>query len=184
MFYNPGGVGGETAPRFLADPSRRIREVNYLTPLRHCGIHYWFENEKGIPLSENAARSQMGRFTLHIRASCNGFLTVFDIESGVELAPRTDPRWSGYRLGDTIFRVPGVFESTGQGAGRHIIIVWARSQTEVAGNAEHARRRLVDMPVWMTIVRESDESTPGEIGTYVVNRGDAGVPAEIVFRRR
>jgi hypothetical protein len=33
------------------------------------------------------------------------------------------------------------------------------------------------------IIRESDDATLGEIGTYVVNRAAGGVVAEIPFRR-
>jgi hypothetical protein len=64
-----------------------------------------------------------------------------------------------------------------------LIIVWARSQSEVAVSAADARKRLIDMPAWMSIVSETDDATPGEIGTYVMNRRDAGVAAEILFRR-
>jgi hypothetical protein len=53
----------------------------------------------------------------------------------------------------------------------------------VAVSAADARKRLIDMPAWMSIVSETDDATPGEIGTYVMNRRDAGVAAEILFRR-
>ena len=184
MFYNPGGTDTQTAPTFLLDTTRRIREVNFLRPLKHCGIHYWFENDKGVPLSEQAASKLNGSFTLFVRASCGGFLTIFDMDGeGKELTPRTDSRWSGYRLGDEIYRV-GTFEFAAQAPAKRLIVVCARSQTEVGGSASHAARRLLDMPKIWKIVSESEESIVGEIGTYVVNRTDAGVPAEIVLRRR
>ena len=184
MFYNPGGVDTQSTPTFLPDTPRRLREVNFLMPLKHCGIHYWFENDKGLALSEQAASKLDGSFTLFVRASCGGFLTIFDMDGeGKELTPRTDSRWSGYRLGDQIYRV-GTFEFAAQGPAKRLIIVCARSQTEVAGSASHAVRRLIDMPKIWKIISESEESIVGEIGTYVVNRVDAGVPAEIVLRRR
>ena len=50
MFYNPGGADIQTAATFLPDTPHRLREVNFLMPLKHCGIHYWFENDKGLAL--------------------------------------------------------------------------------------------------------------------------------------
>ena len=46
-----------------------------------------------------------------------------------------------------------------------------------------ARSHFADCARWMPIVRQTDDSTPGEIGTYVMNR-DGGVSAEVVFRAR
>ena len=87
-------------------------------------------------------------------------------------------------MSDDVYVVPGVFEFSSGESPTRVVIVWARSQTEVAHDAARARARLVDMPAFMPIVRETEESTPGEIGTYVVNRTNAGVSAEIVFRAR
>ena len=185
MFYNPAGVGANPPVRFLSDPARRLREVNYLPAIRHCGIHFWLEDPKGKALTVNAASSTSESYSLFVRASCNGFLTAFDVTApGRELTPRMDERWTGFQLYDNIYRIPGTFQFSRHEQPQHVIIVWARSQTEVAGNAAHARQRLIDMPRWMPIVSESEESAAGEIGTYVVNRTDAGVPAEIVFRLR
>lgn len=183
MFYNPGGVGAQTPATYLGDPARRLREVLYLTPLRHCGIHYWFEDLGGKARTEAGARAAGGDHGLLIRASCNGFLTVFDTgPAGTELTPRTDTRYSGHRLGDEIFRVPGLFEFT-RDAPKQLVLVWARSQTEVARSAADAPDRVRDMAKWMEIVHETDDLTPGEVGNYLVNRSDGGVATQIVFRR-
>jgi hypothetical protein len=34
------------------------------------------------------------------------------------------------------------------------------------------------------VVRATDETTPGEIGNYVMNRSDAGVAVEVRFAER
>jgi hypothetical protein len=184
MFYNPGGTDTQTSPVLFPDPVRRIRQVNYRTPLRHCGIHYWFEDGKNVLLSEQAASRLLGPVELFVRANCDGFLTVFEMDGdGKELTQRTDSNWSGYHLGDLIYRV-GPFAFAAQGPGKRLIIVWARSQTEVARSTADAARRLIDMPRIWKIVSQSEDATVGEIGTYVVNRVDAGVAAEILFLRR
>ena len=183
MFYNPAGVGVRPDVRFLPGGARKLREVNYLTPLRHCGIHYWFEDGTGKPATEQQARKTPGPFGLLIRASCNGFLTAFDLETGAELTSREDGRYSGYRLGDEIFRLPGAFVLQPDSVGR-LIVVWARSQTEVARRAGDAPDRLQQLWKWNPIVRASEEAAPGEVGNYVVNQTDAGVAVEILFTKR
>jgi hypothetical protein len=187
MFYDPGDHGAPPATQ----PGSTLRSINRTGPFLHCGIHYWFETEQGIAVTERAASGMSGKFTLHIRNNVgHGFLTVWEVNGeGRELTPK-DPvhsgggRWSGYAMSDEVYVVPRRFEFTTSSSPTHVVIVWARSQTEVAGSAARARQRVNDMPAWMPIVREAEEQTPGEIGTYVVNRTNAGVSAEIVFRSR
>ena len=171
-------------------PLPTAKSVFYASMDVHCGIHYWLEAEDGTRLTEGTAAARQGRFTVHIRNNtCAGYLTVWNVSIGRELTPRDERvsgggRWSGYPMSDRAYVVPGTFEFLdGQGA-THLVIVWARSQTEVAHTASDALARVKDMPRWMPIVREVEESTPGQIGTYVMNRRDAGVVTEIVFRRR
>jgi hypothetical protein len=129
-----------------------------------------------------------GRFTLHIRNNiCHGFLTVWDVSAtGRELTPKDGQR-SGYHMTEAVYVVPGQFEFTAGDSAADLVIVWARSQTEVAHTAERARARVGEMSGWVSngqplIVRETEETMAGEVGTYVENRLDAGVVAEIVFR--
>jgi hypothetical protein len=185
MFYDPGGRG-DLRP---VVQTSRLRPIDFAQPFFHCGIHYWLETAAGVPVTERAARGMPGRFSLHLRNNIGGgFLTVWDVSGeGRELTPKDarssgGGKWSGYRMSDAVYVVPGTFEFTNGDSPTHLVIVWARSQSEVAHTAARARERVTDMPAWMPIVRESEETIRGEIGTYVVNRTDAGVVAEIVFR--
>ena len=144
----------------------------------------------GAPISEAAAREKPGRYSLHIRKNVgSGFLTVWDVNGeGRELTPREDPRWSGFRPGLDEYVVPGTFEFASEESAAHVVIVWAWSQSEVGRDPASARRRVSEMSAWKrngvaAIIRESDDATPGEVGTYVVNRAEGGVVAEILFRR-
>jgi hypothetical protein len=158
-------------------------------PFYHCGIHYWLETEGGVKVTTEQARVMPGSFTIHLRNNIGGgFLTVWELSEGRELTPKDDRwsgggRWSGIVMSDAVYTVPGTFEFRAD-APKHVVIVWARSQSEVAHSATRARERLIDMPAWMPIVSETESVTPGEIGTYVVNRLDAGVSTEIVFQSR
>src|SRR3954470_21443291 len=72
MFYDPSDLG--PAPVLTSGALRPIDEVR--GPLLHCGIHYWFENAAGVPMTEAAARVAGGRVTLHIRSNIGaGYLS-------------------------------------------------------------------------------------------------------------
>jgi len=186
MFYDPGDLGLLPA----GESGRPVRPVRFAEAYLHCGIHYWLETANGTRVTERAAMGIPGRFTVHLRNNIGGgFLTVWDVSQGRELTPKDERfsgggRRSGYLMSDRVYVVPGTFEFSAGESATHLVIVWARSQTEVAHSAHDARARVTEMTASMPIVREVDEATPGEIGTYVVNRTDAGVVTEIVFRSR
>ncbi len=185
MFYNPGGTGVGHVTR----PTSQLRPVRFAELFYHCGIHYWLQTEDGVKVTAEQARSMSGRFTIHLRNNVgHGFLTVWELSEEKQLTPLDDRwsgggRWSGIAMTDAVYTVPGSFEFRADNP-KHVVIVWARSQTEVAHSAVRARARLIEMPKWMPIVVETEEVIPNEIGTYVVNRTDAGVATEIVFRSR
>jgi hypothetical protein len=68
-----------------------------------------------------------------------------------------------------------------------VLILFSRSQTEQVRTAAEAREKIrrLSMAIArdgaLAIVQEADSSTPGQIGTYVVNRTGAqpGVEIEI-----
>ncbi len=194
LFYDPAERGVHAA----AEPgTARLRVIQRPPFLRHPdgtlvhgGIHYWLQTPDGLPISETGARLRPGKYSIHLRTNVGaGFLAVWDVSGqGKELSPREDSRWSGFRLGEDEYVVPGTFEFTSAESPAHVIIVWAWSQTEVGRDPASARKRVGEMSAWIrnglpAIIRESDDATLGEIGTYVVNRAAGGVVAEIPFRR-
>lgn len=165
MFYDPGGG--------------------------RVGIHFWFETESGEPFGESRAATTGGRFRMHVRNNVGaGFLTIWLIEgeSSVELTPRAG-RYPGQHMTDLEFVVPDYIQFDSGDGERRLILVFARSQSEVAGSAPHARQRLEQItgrtgPGGPDVIRESDEATPGQIGTYVVSQSGAPVATEIALRRK
>jgi hypothetical protein len=147
-------------------------------------MHFWLETESGTPLSQRVAATIPGKYTLHVRHNNqrSAVLSIWRVNGeGRELTPRTDTRWSGYSVhGD--FRVPGTFEFAEGAAAPHIIIVLVRSQTEVPRDAAHARVRLAEIPRFFNNITEVDDSTAGEIGTYVVSRTGGPTAAELILR--
>jgi hypothetical protein len=186
IFYDAGRLGAPPP----AGPGMKLRpitiaphEVNGGGSLP-CGMHYWLEDATGTPVSMKTARATPGKYTLHVRYNNEtpGLLSIWDVSGdGRELTPRFDSRWSGYRMPQREYRVPGEFEFSSSEAAPHLILIWVRSQTEVPRDAAHARTRLLDIPWFFNNVSETDDSTPGEIGTYVVSRSGGPVAAEIVF---
>lgn len=88
------------------------------------------------------------------------------------------------------FVVPVTFRFQPGERATRLIVVFGRSQTEMAFTADDARRRVLDLSSRLgvdrlpQVARETDDSTPGEIGTYVVNREGMPIAAEIVMRSR
>src|SRR5688572_24504243 len=167
IFYDAGRLGAPPP----APPGLKLRpiavaphEVNGGGRLP-CGMHYWLEDADGTPVSWSAARMKRGKYSLHLRHNnyAPGFLSIWDVSGeGREVTPRSYPRFSGHRLvGDSEYRVPGEFEFSDNAAAPHLILVWVRSQTEVPRDAAHARKRLLDIPVYFDNAGERDDSTPG-----------------------
>jgi hypothetical protein len=198
MFYDPAdsvatGAAVKTSAQSTPDP-RPIIYARPLPPLGHVGIHYWFEDDGGNVLSESRAAHVAGSLTLHIRNNVGGgFLTVWSIDGngdGAELTPRLNDRFDGHQMtAEPFVSARLVRFEVGERAPR-LIVVFGRSQTEMASSANHARQRLTDLSSRMgrdrlpQIIRESDDTTAGEVGTYVVNREGMPVATEIALRRR
>lgn len=190
-FYDPAGTGlDEQAP--LAQPPRlrSARFADAFPPRGSAGIHYWFEDGHGVPSTESGAAKVGGRFVLHVRNNVgNGFLTVWSMEGegGVELTPRTFPPYPGFELGKQEYVVPGEFQFKSGAAPRSVLLVFSRSQTEQSGSPAHARTNLRRILSWRwkdspQVISESDETTVGQVGTYVVNQVGAAVATEIIVR--
>jgi hypothetical protein len=171
MFYSPGAL----APNLQS---------------AHIGIRYWFEDVTGLARSERRIATAGGPHTLHIRGNTSAFISIWDMDTGIELMSRTTIT-GGTRLGGgEELVIPDVFELAAGAPERRIIVVWGRAQTEQAGRASGARQRLSDLTSRAgrdgapQVVRESDDTTPGQIGTYVINREGMPVATELVFRAR
>jgi hypothetical protein len=92
-------------------------------------------------------------------------------------------------MSDLEFVVPDHVQFDSGDGDRRLILVFARSQSEVAGSAPHARQRLEQItgrtgPGGPDVIRESDEATAGQIGTYLVSQSGGQVATEIVLRRK
>ena len=191
MFYDPGS-DKPAAPSVVA--GERLRSITFANPFpaRGCvGLHYWFEDAKGTQLSESRAAALGVPVTLHIRTNVSAFLSVwsFDGETTALLTP-VQGQYPGHRMaGGAEFVVPGPLEFTSGDLPRRLIGVFGRSQTEQASNAAHATERLRDLSRRATggvlqVVREDDDATPGQIGTYIVNQFGSPLAFEIVLRRK
>jgi hypothetical protein len=189
MFYNPAGRQVEAATAAMRPGELRTIPVVQPFPAGgYVGIHYWFEDSARARFTENQAAAAKGPFTLHIRNNVDeGFLTVWWITAaiGTQLTP-VQGRYNGYRVaGRAEYVVPGHVHFTHPDCAGRLIVVFSRSQTEQAADAAHAVRRLETFLSRTTpdgrpqLVRERDSSTPGQVGTYVVNRRGFPVAAEI-----
>ena len=166
-----------------------------LTPVQtlgtaFVGVHYWFENDRGVRFADPASAGLGARVRMHIRGNTPAFLTVWMSDSthtSLELTTRSDAgpegRWTGYRLErDLDYVVNGEFEVAPVERATRIIFLLARSQTEQVGSFSDCREKLQRIASGTAsdggsvLVREVDRATPGQVGTYLVHRngGQAG----------
>lgn len=188
LFYDPADGQASLPP---ASPSL----VTALTPVQttgtaFVGVHYWFENDRGVKFADPASAGLGARVRMHLRGNTTAFLTVWMSDAtheSLELTTRShagpEGRWTGYRLDrDRDYVVDRDFEVGPADRATRIIFLLARSQTEQVDTFSACQEKLQRIasrtasdggPV---LVREVDRATPGQIGTYVVNRsgGQAG----------
>jgi hypothetical protein len=190
MFYSPYD-GPAPAVMKAGGPPPRLAPINWSgtpTGWQHVGLQYWFEDDNGKPVSENRINEVPGQLTLHIRGNVAAFLTVWDDNS--QLTPQAG-RYSGYELqagGEYV--VPEKLTLKSGDTPRRLILVFGRSQTEQAMSPAHARERLQELSIrkardgQIQVIRETDDATPGQVGTYVVSREGSPLATEIVLRAR
>jgi len=196
LFYDP--ICGELAASSGVPPSPAtgltpVRFGNCPTPamyIQFVGIHYWFENEHRSKSTDPNHAGADARVRLHIRSNVQGYLTVWSVDDsgkGTDLTPMVGP-WHGYLLrGDFDYVVSGEFTVPREGSAARVLIWFARSQTEQAPTAQAAaedielRSTEIARDGAPALVRETDKTTPGQIGNYVVHREGAQAGAVILI---
>jgi hypothetical protein len=158
-------------------------------PSGPVGIHYWFENEQGTRFTQARDAGVGARVRLHVQCNTGGFLTVWMIgkghEEGIQLTT-TEGRATGYLMEPRRdYVVPGTIDVPAAGSDTRLLVLFARSQTEQVPTAADAREKIRRLSVAaardgaLAIVRETDTSTPGQVGTYLVHREGAQPGVEI-----
>ena len=157
-----------------------------LTPVQtlgtaFVGVHYWFENDRGVKFADPASAGLGARVRMHLRGNTSAFLTVWMSDSthkSLELTTRSDAgpegRWTGYRLErDLDYVVNGEFEVAPVERATRIIFLLARSQTEQVDSFSGCQEKLQRIASrtasdgGSVLVREVDRATPGQVGTYL-----------------
>jgi hypothetical protein len=158
-------------------------------PFGWVGIQYWLQTDDGIRLTERTAASVAGVFTLHIQSNTLGYLGVWTTADGAMLTPRYQG-YDGHRLvGHTEFVVPGRFRLSTPAEEGRVVILFARSQTEMVVDHIAAIEKLNRLSAMLgndglsSVVAEADDTTRGGIGTYVVNR-DGRQPGTVIALTR
>jgi len=126
-----------------------------LTPVQnfgtaYVGVHYWFENDRGMKFSDPGSAGLGATARMHLRANTQAFLTVWMSDSthtSVELTPRSDAgpegRWTGYRLArDLDYVVAGEFQVAPLERATRIVFLLARSQSEQVASFSGCQEKL------------------------------------------
>ena len=181
LFYDP--ATGQASLSSSPSPVTGLTPVHSLGTT-FVGAHYWFENDRGEKFADPVSAGLGAKIRMHLRGNTPAFLTVWMSDSthkSLELTTRStsgpEGRWAGYWLDrDLNYRVTGDFEVAPVERATRIIFLLARSQTEQVDSFSAcqeklqriARRTVSDGG--SALVREVDRTTPGQVGTYVVNR--------------
>lgn len=193
LFYDPASGQASISP---VPPS----PATGLTPVQtfgtaFVGVHYWFENDRGIKFADPGGAGLGAKVRMHLRGNTQAFLTVWMSDStrtSVELTPRSaagpEGRWTGYRLArDVDYVIAGEFEVKPLEQATRIAFLLARSQTEQVDSFSGCQEKLQRIAGRTTsdsdsmLVREVDRTTPGQVGTYVVHRGGAQTGEEFAI---
>jgi hypothetical protein len=163
-------------------------------PYGPVGICYWFASEAGARFVDARDAGAGARVTLHVQSNTAGFLTAWTIDNdgrGLQLTPM-EGQYSGYLLAALQdYAVPNAITLPSKGASMHLLILFARSQTEQVGSAAGAREKIQQVSTWPArdggspIVSETDAAS-AQACTYVVHREGAqpGIEVEIGDIRR
>jgi len=164
----------------------------------NVGVHYWFEDSRGLKFADPAAAGAGSRVALHVRSSVSAFLTVWMSDAthpSVELTSRTEAgpegKWTGQGVaaGEEFVASGFVVAEPGKDAQR-IAIFLARAQMEQVLSFSGALEKLTRIVARKgtdgesVIVREIDRDTPQQTGTYIVNRSGGQTGGEIVVQVR
>jgi len=161
-------------------------------PYGPVGIHYWFENDQGTRFTQARDAGAGARLRLHIRSNTGGFLTAWMIDGsdeGIQLTA-TKEQWAGHQMeARRDYVVPGEILVPASGKATRLLILFARAQMEQVATAAGAREKIRRLSLAIArdggfaIVQETDTSTPGQVGTYVVHREGAQPGVEIDIER-
>jgi hypothetical protein len=167
-------------------------------PTGPVGFHYWFEDAgTQIRASEAGARVVDPRtlavgtaVRLHIVVNTDSYIAVWLAKGsgdsrGVVLTPSQE-RYAGYRVGALREHIiGGEIRIPPAGDGASVLILMARSQSEIVSSAAGAREKIRSIAAQLipdggpSIVQETDTGNSSETGTYVVNRRGAQPGIEI-----
>jgi hypothetical protein len=193
LFFDPAAGQPQLS---AASPSPLIG----LTPVQtvgtaFVGVHYWFENDRGVKFADPASAGLETRVRMHLRGNIEAFLTVWLSDAthrSLELTARSAAgpggRWTGYLLDrDLDYVVAGDFRVAPLERATRIIFLLARSQTEQVQSFSACQEKLQRIARGTAsdgesvLVREVDRETPGQLGTYVVNRSGGQTGEELAI---
>lgn len=183
VFLSPGAAPQTGAKALFYGPA-----ATTANPFAPVGIQYWFENEQGTRFTQAHDAGVGAHLRLHVQCNTEGWLTVWMTDNsqqgGIQLTP--ERQYAGYLLEPRRdYVVPGTITVPAAGSDTRVLILFARSQTEQVDTAADAREKIRRLSVVvardgaLAIVQETDTSTPGQVGTYVVNRPGAQPGVEI-----
>jgi hypothetical protein len=193
LFYDPA-AGQASLPAASPPPASGLTPVQTFG-VAFVGVHYWFEDDRGVKYADPASAGLGARVRMHFRGNTKAFLTVWMSDSthkSLQLTTRSasapEGLMSAYRLErDFHYVVARDFEVAPLERATRIIFLMSRSETEQVDSFSACQEKLQRVASrtasdgGSVLVREVDRATPGQVGTYVVNRSGAQAGEEFAL---
>jgi hypothetical protein len=187
FFYDP--ANGQRFDPVVVNQPPHLREIKKPdTAPQFVGIHYWFEDRMGRPVTADQAAVARGTFTLHIRGNVSGFLSMWSA-AGSRVRLTAEKEGPAYRqiVSEQEYGVAGDFEFTSSAAPASLFVLFSRSETEQVYSAADAANKL-DSIVRRDgrngrpqLVHTTERTIADQIGTYIVNQEGGPVVGEIII---
>jgi hypothetical protein len=201
MFYDPAtGMVQPTTSKQETNPTNGMMRVRQVAPqaadtIRYVGIHYWLELEGQGPVSDARAFKTGERVRLHVRSNVDGYLQLWALEptgEGKALFPQ-EGAVDGFVKADSEYVTPGFIRFAPPAQQERLLVFFTRKKGETPTKLQQSSRgqtsevaaaQAMAAQGARSLTFETDERTPGQVGTYVVNKEGGPIAREVVLKHQ
>ena len=186
-------------PRTTVTTPSRPRPVPQRTPTgtdqaRCVGVHYWIELEGAGPVTAERTFRSGDRIKLHLRSNVDGYLALWTLDptgQGSLLFPTGGEPNSAVKA-DSEYVTPGFIRFQPPAQDERLLVFFSKTKADlptpsampkVTSETEVVARYLGPTGA-RALVFETDQKTPAEVGTYVVNQTGGPIVKEIRLKHQ
>jgi hypothetical protein len=180
-----------TSPN-LSLASMKARPVNVSTAADKdpsVGVHYWIELDGAGPVTADRTFKTGDRIKLHVRSNVDGHLALWTLDpsgQGSILFPTGGADSNPLKAGAE-YATPGFIRFQLPAQEERLLVFFSRKQADLptptsmprVTKESEAVARTLGAEGARSLVFETEQKTPAEVGTYVVNRTGGPIVKEV-----